>query len=131
MNHLNQQELDALRQRLDEQRTLLRDEIRGHLLNTDTEQYTELAGQVHDTADEAIADLLADVNIAVVGRLIGELRQIEAAMQRISTGAYGVCEDCGAAIPFPRLEAYPTATRCVADQERHEKFYAEENKPTI
>ncbi len=131
MNHLTQQELDTLKQQLTEQRARLRDEIRSHLLNADAEQYSELAGQVHDTGDEAIADLLSDVNTAVVGRLIGELREADEALQRISTGAYGMCDDCGTAIPFGRLQAYPTATRCVADQERHEKLYAEENKPTI
>lgn len=131
MEHLTQQELDVLKQQLTEQRAHLRDEIRSHLLSADAEQYSELAGAVHDTGDEAIADLLSDVNTAVVGRLIGELREAEGALQRIGAGAYGMCEDCGTAIPFARLQAYPTATRCVADQERHEKLYAEENKPTI
>ena len=78
-----------------------------------------------------MADLLADVNTAVVGRLIVELREVEAALLRMSEGGYGLCEDCGVAIPLARLQAYPAATRCVADQERHEKLYAGENKPTI
>ena len=112
-------------------RTRLRGEIRAHLLSSDQEQYAELAGQVHDTGDESVADLLADVNTAVLSRLIVELRQVEAALARIGDGSYGVCEDCGVAIPFARLQAYPAATRCVADQERHEKMFAGEGKPTI
>jgi DnaK suppressor protein len=33
------------------------------------------------------------------------------------SGEYGVCEDCGKAIPQKRLEAVPWALRCVACQE--------------
>ncbi|WP_309069401.1 TraR/DksA C4-type zinc finger protein [Microbacterium sp.] len=42
-----------------------------------------------------------------------ELREIDAALARLETGAYGVCESCGSEIPEGRLRARPTATRCV------------------
>ncbi|WP_345802369.1 TraR/DksA C4-type zinc finger protein [Microbacterium sp. AZCO] len=42
-----------------------------------------------------------------------ELTDIDAALTRIAEGTYGVCADCGRAIPAARLEARPTATRCV------------------
>ncbi len=131
MTHLQASELNGLRQTLTDERTRLRGEIREHLLVIDKERYSDVAGQVHDTGDESVADLLADVDTAVVGRLITELREVEAALERIAEGSYGLCDECGAEIPYARLQAYPTAIRCVADQERHEKLYAEENKPTI
>ncbi|MEL5989837.1 TraR/DksA family transcriptional regulator [Microbacterium phosphatis] len=43
----------------------------------------------------------------------GELRDIDAALERIDAGTYGVCEVCGEAIPEGRLLARPTAARCV------------------
>ncbi len=131
MNHLTDQELNTMKARLGEERTRLRGLIREELLRNDAEQYGDLAGLVHDTGDESVADLLADVNISVVGRLIQELREVEAALERLNMGIYGICEDCSAAIPFERLQAYPTARRCVTDQERHERLFAEENKPTL
>jgi RNA polymerase-binding transcription factor DksA len=42
-----------------------------------------------------------------------ELAEIDGALERISSGGYGVCERCGAPIPDGRLLARPTATRCV------------------
>jgi DnaK suppressor protein len=42
-----------------------------------------------------------------------ELVEIDAAVARLSDGTYGICVDCGRDIPSARLEARPTATRCV------------------
>jgi len=131
MTHLTDAQLKQQKQLLNDEVVRLRNEIRDHLLEADKAQYADLAGQVHDLADESVADLLGDVNVTVMGHLISELRETEAALQRISTGSYGLCEDCGKDIPYSRLQAYPTARRCIADQERHEKFYAEKNKPSI
>ncbi|GAA1900732.1 TraR/DksA family transcriptional regulator [Lapillicoccus jejuensis] len=41
------------------------------------------------------------------------LAEVDAALQRVADGTYGVCEVCGRPIPDERLEARPTATRCV------------------
>jgi DnaK suppressor protein len=41
------------------------------------------------------------------------IRKIEQAMDSIDTGDYGFCEDCGADIGVRRLEARPTATKCI------------------
>lgn len=41
------------------------------------------------------------------------LREVEDALARLGTGAYGLCEVCGAEIPAERLAVRPTATMCV------------------
>lgn len=41
------------------------------------------------------------------------LAQIEAALEKISEGAYGACEECGGRIPKARLEWLPDAAYCV------------------
>ena len=41
------------------------------------------------------------------------LADIEAALQRIEDGTYGVCTNCGKQIPLERLEARPWATTCI------------------
>jgi len=38
---------------------------------------------------------------------------IQAALGRIESGTYGVCEDCGETIGQARLKAIPEATRCL------------------
>ena len=50
-----------------------------------------------------------------------ELGDIDAALERIQTGTYGQCTDCGVTIPTARLHAYPTAKRCIDCQGLHEK----------
>ena len=47
-----------------------------------------------------------------------KLRAIDAALQRISAGEFGVCEGCEDIIPRRRLEAIPWAAYCVQCQER-------------
>jgi DnaK suppressor protein len=42
-----------------------------------------------------------------------ELGDIEAALERLYAGTYGQCTDCGVTIPPARLNAYPTAKRCI------------------
>jgi len=41
------------------------------------------------------------------------LHEIDAALQRIQDGTYGICEGTGEPIPRPRLEAQPWARYCV------------------
>jgi RNA polymerase-binding transcription factor DksA len=52
-------------------------------------------------------------NEALVATLSEALLAVEAALGRMESGGYGVCEKCGGAISDPRLEAMPTATRCI------------------
>jgi RNA polymerase-binding transcription factor DksA len=42
-----------------------------------------------------------------------QLREIDAALGRVRDGTYGVCVDCSEPIGAERLEARPTAVRCV------------------
>ena len=52
-------------------------------------------------------------NLARRERAQGKLERLEAALQRIEKGTYGVCEACGQAIEPDRLTALPTATLCI------------------
>ncbi len=113
------------RRRLHEQLTFVRSTIREALLRADTEQYAQIAGQVHDAQDESLADLLVDVNLDEIDRDVQTVRDIDAAQRRILSGTYGRCLDCGEPIQFERLDVYPTAKRCLECQARHEH-----SKPT-
>lgn len=41
------------------------------------------------------------------------LKKIEQALDKIDKGEYGFCDDCGAEIGIRRLEARPTAVKCI------------------
>ena len=49
------------------------------------------------------------------------LRQIDAALQRIDDGVYGLCVDCDEPIREQRLEVDPTALRCIDCASKAEK----------
>jgi DnaK suppressor protein len=72
---------------------------------------------VEDSARGTMADLLARLE----GRERHELDEIQAAQARLETGSFGVCEDCGGAIPLPRLRAVPWARHCLGCQARDER----------
>ena len=47
-----------------------------------------------------------------------ELEDINEALHAIEEGTYGICSTCGADIPYERLEAIPTADKCLEHAER-------------
>ena len=50
---------------------------------------------------------------ALEARRQGRLLRIEAALQRLDAGEYGLCEECGDDIPAKRLEIDPATERCI------------------
>jgi DnaK suppressor protein len=54
-----------------------------------------------------------DLNAAALDAERNTLREIQAALSRIETGDYGICENCGTPMPPARLEAIPWARYCV------------------
>ncbi len=124
MKHLNKQQMEELTLRLTDRTRLLASQVREELAASDTQHYRDLAGSVTDTADEALAHALVDVDTAIIDRHIIELRDIEAARVRMKSATYGICIDCGDAVAYERLAVYPTAKRCVRCQQRREHLYA-------
>ena len=57
-----------------------------------------------------------------VSRLIERAHRLRLALARVSDGEYGLCTECGAAIPPRRLQAIPDAATCVDCQARLERL---------
>lgn len=67
---------------------------------------TNFADSSQVTAERGEAErLAADLHDALV--------DVEQALQRVADGTYGRCERCGKPIGEARLEAMPTARRCL------------------
>lgn len=73
-------------------------------------------------ADEMLSQHIADLSTALelTEQAVGnreaaraELEQVEIALERLDRGTYGKCEDCGRRIAAERLEALPSARRCI------------------
>lgn len=53
---------------------------------------------------------------------IGLLQQVEAALKRIETGEYGLCQMCDEPIALPRLQAQPHTANCIDCQSKQEEL---------
>ncbi len=71
-----------------------------------------------DFAEQAIQRQNDDVMSALEHAGEAELTQINRALSRIDAGEYGLCVDCGEAIPEQRLEILPYTEHCVACAEK-------------
>jgi DnaK suppressor protein len=81
-----------------------------------------------DTDSEDVADHGTDafernMTLGLMENEARTLQQIEEALEQMATGRYGVCTQCGSAIPLARLEALPFATTCVPCQEKAERRF--------
>ena len=128
---LSQDIIRELKQTLDARYLDLREEIRQELLRSDNEHFIDLAGQVHDLEEESVADLLVDIDLAIIDMHVDEVRDIDAALMRLSIRSYGTCTDCQAEIEIPRLRAWPTAKRCQPCQSRYEREHAGNRHATL
>ena len=80
-----------------------------------------LGREVSDAKEVASAETQIVIDDAEVERDLAELREIQAARQRIQNGTYGSCVDCGDDIDPDRIQAQPQALRCLQCQLRAER----------
>lgn len=129
LTQLQQSKLDK---KLEDRYESLLEEVREELETSENQQYIELVGRIPaDIGDQSVADALADLNLEIIDRHIQELRDIEAAKDRVKDRGYGICIDCGADIGYERLLAYPTAKRCFVCQRQREKTFVHEGTPKL
>jgi RNA polymerase-binding protein DksA len=86
--------------------------------------YQPTGTQASDEADFAEAGTDSfdrDVVLTIVGDESAALREIDAALDRIEKGTYGICEGSGKPIPKKRLEVFPWARYCVEYQAELER----------
>lgn len=93
----------------------------------------EAAPDRHDTqsGDWAQVEAERDLAQAIDERETAELSAIDAALKRIESGEYGVCQACGVDIPTARLHAFPTALRCVHCQDKLEQAQGAASHPSL
>jgi len=120
MKHLTENQLQELKELLEEEKK----ELSGHFeLNNEGRDDGFEESQLISTGelssyDNHPGDLGTETfergrDLAVDEKLSARLDEVEDALARIGSGEYGTCEICGRSIPFERLQALPSATRCI------------------
>ena len=112
--HITQHQLHELQRRL---------RARARALASRIEQDLRSEALVQEAFD-ASSSVEAAVDTASIEREGWELTQVEHALARLESGLYGLCVECGAAIPWVRLDAVPEAARCVQCESEREHRWA-------
>jgi RNA polymerase-binding transcription factor DksA len=110
--------------RLEEERTRLQG-IRDGLQREQDEGSSETGGELSSfdqhPGDSGTETFEMEKIVSLLEQVDDELREIEAAAQRLERGTYGTCQACGRPIGNARLEAMPATRFCVEDQAKAER----------
>lgn len=117
-------QIDALRQMLLQEREAYERQV---AMIEETGLGTSQGDQLQEdsTVDNHPADLGTETferskDLGLRSNALRRIQEIDAALERMAAGTYGVCEECGQPIDPARLEAFPSATTCIACQQRRE-----------
>ncbi len=73
----------------------------------------EKAVDLADVSDRASGGFEDELSVGLLAIEAAQIDEIEAAIERIDEGTYGLCVDCKKPIPRKRMEVLPFAQRCV------------------
>ena len=111
-----------LRRVLETQRHALRGQIATHQEGRSrTEHAQDLLERDYDDAPQRAAD--REVDLAITDLDVQVLGAVDRALDRLDDPDFGLCADCGAEIPFARLQVAPYAERCVACESEIEQLH--------
>lgn len=128
--------IDKLKATLLERRDELKRELEhldSELIDLSVDQEDERGSAGNHFADDG-SSLGEQERISTVGNdFRDQIQLIDAAIQRMSEGTYGICQRCGQPIAEERLEALPFAAYCISCQsflERQAELYGEPARAT-
>jgi len=109
---------ESMKERMLEQRQEILDSLAGQ-----SEQLHKLVETVESGDDVDIASDTIDRTLLnqLGAQDARRLQMIDATLDRIRMGTYGICVSCGTQIPEERLDAIPYAALCINCQEAEDK----------
>ena len=117
MNSFTKAELKEYKERLLGLRARLRGDVSqmadAALKKNRSEGNGDLSSMPIHMADLGSDNFEQEFTLSLMETEEGTLGNIEAALERLEDGTYGVCEECGVKIPKKRLNAIPYALMCV------------------
>jgi DnaK suppressor protein len=88
------------------------------------DQSSERGGLGNHLGDDG-SSVMEQERISTVSADLHEvLQQVNAALERMNQGTYGICQRCGKEIGEERLEAFPYVTYCIQCQSYLERQHA-------
>jgi DnaK suppressor protein len=114
---MDRKEIEQLKQRLEQQR----EEILPFLSRLEQETRSLQVDSNQDSADQCVLTLSKESLFERSSQRRTLLRLVEAALERISNGSFGICVGCGEEIQIRRLKALPWTQFCLQCQEELEQ----------
>ena len=116
---MNAKDIESFKERLTAEKVDLEEEL-SSISTKDTESpggrdATSGDMEVDSADDNEVADKFEEIeeNTGITTKLEGQLAEVKAALERIASGKYGLCEVDGKPIDQKRLEANPAARTCI------------------
>jgi RNA polymerase-binding protein DksA len=106
---VNELEISELKLNLEAERQSLYKQLDA-LKNDKTRKKGAITADFEDQSQETENDQVVD---KLESMETERLEKIEAALERIQSGQYGVCVDCNKAISSSRIKALPFAAKCI------------------
>jgi len=108
----NKERADFESRLVDIRKRLLREvDMAEEALREDVVKPGDITSLPTHSADQDVEGLDAEIAIAQNEELL--LEQVNAALERIRAGKFGVCEQCGRTIDVQRLQAIPYTSYCI------------------
>jgi RNA polymerase-binding transcription factor len=107
---MNETQLKEYKSKLEQERTLITSEIKQAEAPVDFGDDIDHGDEETDRSEEV------GNRIAVAQDLQNRLNEIDIALEKIRTGRYGVCEQCGAPIEPEVLDVDPESRFCRKDK---------------
>jgi len=110
-------DIDDARERLQAERTRVEGLVEGlkaELGTAENEDLSELSDYDQHPADTATETFEREKDLSILEQLENELAELQAALERVDAGTYGIDEETGEPIDPARLEAFPTARTNIA-----------------
>jgi RNA polymerase-binding transcription factor DksA len=83
--------------------------LRGEFGTSENDDTSELADYDQHPADTGTETFEREKDLSILEQLENELAELQAALERVDAGTYGIDEETGEPISDDRLEALPTA----------------------
>ncbi len=117
MKKFTKEELEAYKKKLLLMRARLRGDVTSLSSKADEKNKMVDSGSVSTSpihlADAGSDNFDQEFSLSLVEIGSGRLKEINAALERIENGSFGICEECGVRITKKRLEAIPYTDVCI------------------
>ncbi len=91
------------------------EDLRGEFGADETDDIGELADYDQHPADTGTETFEREKDLSILEQLENDLAELQAALERVDAGTYGIDEETGDPIDPERLEAFPTARTNIPD----------------